>query len=137
MLFARKNMELVNEINDKNASLNLIEPPQLGHPFIPRSALHRTSLNMRNSWQKKKTPTNINYIELQASFEVASKIRDCALALLELVLYMSGTIHANTPKIEQWTNINEKERRIYTLVYLAKEISQNHTDVFPEYLCCS
>jgi hypothetical protein len=88
---------------------------------------------------------------LQASFKVAAKIRDyvlleatylweekalkVALALLELVSYVSDTIHANIPKIEQWTNINEKERRMYSFVELAKEISHNHTDFFLEYLC--
>jgi hypothetical protein len=133
MSFARKNMELVNDINDKNASLKLLtEPTQLGYPFIPRSARHRTSLNIRNSWQDKKSPkkirADIDDIELHASFEVAAKIRDyvlleakylweekapkVALALLELVSYASVTIHANIPKIEKWSNINEKERRM-------------------------
>jgi hypothetical protein len=90
--------------------------------------------------------TDIDNIELQASFEVAAKIRDyvlleakylweekapkVALALLELVSYVSENIHANIPKIDQWANINEKEIRMYSLVHLAKEISQNHTDFF-------
>jgi hypothetical protein len=141
MLFARKNIELVNEINDKNASLKLLtEPTQLGQLFVPSSARHRTSLNIRNSWQDKKTPkkirAGIDNIELQASFEVASKIRDCVLleaiylweekapkvdlALLELVSCASDTIHAIIPKIEQWENINKKERIMYSLVHLAK-----------------
>jgi hypothetical protein len=96
---------------------------------------------------------DIDDIELHASFDVATKIRDCvlleakylweekapkvALALLELVSYVSDTIHANIPKSEKWSNINEKQRRMYSLVHLTKEISQNHTKFFPEYLCCS
>jgi hypothetical protein len=43
-----------------------------------------------------------------------------ALALVELVLYVSDTIHATILKIEQWENINEKERIMYSLVHLAK-----------------
>jgi hypothetical protein len=158
--FTRKNMEHVNEINDRKVSLKILtELTQVGHSSIPRSACHRTSLNIRNSWQlagQSSTNTiraDINNIELHAYFEVAAKIRDCVLleakylweenapkvplALIELVLYVSDTIHANIPSIERWSNINEKERGIYSLVHLAKEISQNHTDFFPENLCCS
>jgi hypothetical protein len=114
------------ELTKKNSLKLLTEPTQLGQPFIPRSTRHRTSLNFRNSWQDKKAPqkirADIDNIELQASFEVAAKIRDyvlleakylweekaskVALALLELVSYMSDTIHTNIPKIKQWTNIN-------------------------------
>jgi hypothetical protein len=34
-------------------------------------------------------------------------------------------------------NVNEKERRMYSLIHLAKELSQNQPDFFPEYLCCT
>jgi hypothetical protein len=128
----------------------LTEPTQLGNPFASRSARHETSLNIRNSWQDKKTPNkiraDIDNNDLQASFEVAAKIRDyvlleatyiweekapkVALALLELVSSVSDTIHANIPKIEQWENNNGKEQRTYSLVHCAKEISQNHTEFF-------
>jgi hypothetical protein len=105
---------------NKNTSLKLLtEPTQLGQPFIPHSARNRTSLNIRNSWQDKKAPQkihpHIDNIELQASFEVAAKIRDyvllgakylweekapkVALALHELVSYVSDTIHASIPKL--------------------------------------
>jgi hypothetical protein len=122
-------MEIVNEINDKNTSLKLLaEPTLFGQPFVPRSACHHTSLNVRKAWEHKKAPqmlrAKIDEIELQASFEVAAKIRDCvlleakslweenspkfALALIELVSYVSDTIHANIPSVERWTNENEK-----------------------------
>jgi hypothetical protein len=158
MNFARKNMEIVNEINDKNTSLKLLtEPTLLGQPFVPRSARHHTSLNIRKTWEHKKAPqmlhAKIDEIELQASFEVATKIRDYvlleakylweekapkfALALLELVSYVSDTLHANIPSVERWMNVNETERRMYSLIHLAKELSQNQPDFFPEYMGCS
>jgi hypothetical protein len=59
MSFARKNME------------------------IPRSARHHISLNIQKAWEHKKAPhmlrAKIDEIELQASFEVAAKIRDYVL----------------------------------------------------------
>jgi hypothetical protein len=81
MNFAQKNMEIVSEINEKNTSLKLsTEPTLLGQPFVPRSARHHTSLNIRKSWEHKKDPqmirAKIDEIELRASFEVAAKIRD-------------------------------------------------------------
>jgi hypothetical protein len=57
MNFARKNMEIVNEINDKNTSLKLFtEPTLLGQPFFPRSARHHNSLNIRKAWEHNKAP---------------------------------------------------------------------------------
>jgi hypothetical protein len=129
MNLARKNMEIVNEINDKNTSLKLLtEPTLLGQPFFPRSARHHTSLNIRKAWEHKKAPqmchAKIDEIDLQASFEVAAKTRDYvlleakylweeksptfALALLELVSYVSDTVHANIPSVDRWMNVNEK-----------------------------
>jgi hypothetical protein len=62
MSFARKNMELVNEINDKYASLNILtEPTKLDQPFIPPNACHiffgRT--------KPKEIPADIDDIELK------------------------------------------------------------------------
>jgi hypothetical protein len=55
--FAQNNMEIVNEINDKNTSLKLLtEPTLLGQPFVPRSARHHTSLNIQKAWEHKKAP---------------------------------------------------------------------------------
>jgi hypothetical protein len=135
MIFAQRNMKIVNEINDKNTPLKLLtEPTLLGQPFVPRSVRHHTSLNIRKAWEHKKAPqmlrSKIDEIELQTSFEVAAKIRDYvlleakylweenapkfSLALPELVSYVSDTIHAAIPSVERWTNVNEKERRMYS-----------------------
>jgi hypothetical protein len=121
-------MEIVNEINDKNTSLKLLtEPTLLVQPYLPRSTRHHIYFNTRKFWEHKKAPQmlriKINEIELQASFKVAAKIRGnyvlleetylweekapkFALELLELVSYVSDTIHANIPNIESWTKIN-------------------------------
>jgi hypothetical protein len=157
MIFKRSSMQIVNEINDKNTSIKLLtKSTLLDQPFVPRSDRHHTSLNIRKAWVHKKAPqmllAKINEIELQASFEVAAKIRDYvlleakyiweekapqfALALLEIVSYVSDTIHTNIPSVERWTNVNEKERRMYSLVHLAKELIQNQPYFFLEYLCC-
>jgi hypothetical protein len=55
----------------------------LDQSFVPRSYHHHTSLNIRKSWEDKKYPqvlrAKIDEIDLQASFEVAAKIRGYVL----------------------------------------------------------
>jgi hypothetical protein len=78
-----------------------------------------------------------HYVLLEANIYLGRKDPKFALALLELVSYVSNTIHANIPSVEHWMKVNETERRMYSLIHLSKELIQNQPGFFPEYLCCS